>query len=532
MNKDKETQKLSRRDFVKGAVIGTAAVAGASALPFAGQVAQAASMPEKWDKEADVVVVGYGGAGAATAITAADAGAQVLILEKQAENAHTPNTAMCAGVFVSPDNVEDAKAYMDICARVNVDMPESKDIDDESIQVWAESMTKNIEWMTGLGATGFVVYADQGRDPSWPGNAAIKAYQLRTEKGTAGVGTVLMDFLYDKVKARNVEVLWETPGKKLVANDKGEVVGVIAQGKDGNDMAIKAKKAVVLTTGGFEYNDKMVKAFLPAYPMTFYGNPDNTGDGITMAMALGADLWHMTVLGGGFKLKFDDFPTAFGISPSDGSYIMTDKFGKRFKSETELGGYSGYWNALTYDTVNYTWPRIPAYWVLDDKQLKAGPIVYTFFGAAGPIGMYEWSADNMKEVEKGWILQGETVAELAGKLGVDPAVLEEEVKKFNEGVAAGADAFGRPTDTMAALDSPPFYGVKMWPGLNNTYGGPRRNAKAQIVDVDGNPIPRLYSSGELGSLYVQYPQGGANVGECLAFGRIAGENAAKEEAWG
>ena len=533
MDGQKRSSKVSRRDFVKGAIAGTAAVAGGAMLPtFAGQTALAAAMPEKWDKEAEVVVVGYGGAGMAAAITAKDAGATVLVLEKQAQDAHTPNTRMCAGVFISPDNVDDAIAYMEIAARVNVDLPESKDIPEDVIKVWAEEMTKNIEWMTGLGAKGFVVYADQGRDPDWPGNAAIKAYQLRTEKGTAGVGTVLYDFLNEQVTSRGIEIMWETPGDRLVANEAGEVVGVIAKDKDGKEIAVKASKGVILTTGGFEFNDEMIKTYLAAYPMTFYGNPDNTGDGIRMAMELGADLWHMTVLGGGFKAKFPDFPTAFGISPGKGGYMFVDKFGKRFKAENELGGYSGFWNALVYDTVNYTWPRIPVYWVLDDATLKAAPLVYTFFGAAGPIGMYEWSADNSKEVEKGWIVKGDTVADLAAKLGVDAAVLEAQVKAFNDGIAAGQDEFGRPVDTMAAMETGPFYAMTLWPGLNNTYGGPRRDAQARILDVNGNPIPRLYSSGELGSLYVQYPQGGANVGECFAFGRVAAVNAVAEQPWG
>jgi predicted oxidoreductase len=99
---------------------------------------------------------------------------------------------------------------------------------------------------------------------------------------------------------------------------------------------------------------------------------------------------------------------------------------------------------------------------------------------------------------------------------------------FNASCAAGMDRLGRPLATMAPLVQPPFYGVPLWPSLNNTFGGPRRNARAQIVDVHGQPISRLYSARELGSIFVQYPQSGANLGKCIAFGRIAGENAAAE----
>lgn len=530
------SDQLTRRSFIKNATTVGAALASASALGALATpaVAQAApTIPTKWDKEADVVIVGYGGAGAATAITAADKGANVLILEKQAEANHTSNTQMCYGVFVSPSNVKDATDYMTFASRVNVDMPESRDIDDDIVKVWAETMTQNKDWMTKLGAKGFVVYADKGRDDTWPGNASIKAYQIAKPNGTPGVGVDLFNFLDAQVKSRKVEIMWETPGMGLIANPDGEIIGVRAKDKSGKELVIKASKGVVLTSGGFEFNDAAVKAFLPVYPMVFYGNPDNTGDGIKMAQEHGADLWHMTVLGGGLKAKFADFPTAFMVNTGGSpAYMVVGKDGKRFVGESALGGYSGYWSALVYDTVKYTWNRIPAYWVFDEHQRLAGPIVPTAFAAAGPIKMYEWSKDNTKEIEKGWILKGDTIEELAAKMKVDPTTLKDQLTRFNSYAAAGKDGeFDRTAKSMAALDQPPFYAVQLWPGLNNTYGGPRRNAKAQIVRVDGKPIPRLYSSGELGSVYVQYPQGGANVGECLAFGRIAGENVTAETAW-
>jgi predicted oxidoreductase len=84
---------------------------------------------------------------------------------------------------------------------------------------------------------------------------------------------------------------------------------------------------------------------------------------------------------------------------------------------------------------------------------------------------------------------------------------------------------------MVPVDTAPYYAMQLWPGLNNTLGGPRRNARAEIVGLDGKAIPRLFSAGELGSIYVLYPQGGANLGECIAFGRIAGENASDLEPW-
>jgi len=292
---------ISRRLFVKtGAVTGAGVAAsgllaavGASAqtgtpTPKAGDSAEATAtpgpreyrpVPKKWDIETEVLVIGYGGAGAATAIAAAEAGAKVLVIEKQAEDAHTSNTQMSAGVFLSPDSEEDALAFMEVASRVNPDLAESKAIDDDTIAALAKYLTGNLEWVESLGAIGVNVYAAEGRDPNLEGNSAIKGYQIQREDGTSGVGVELFNLLAAKVEELEVEVLWETPGKSLITNEKGEVIGAWAETVDG-EVAIKAAKAVVLTTGGFEFDDEAVKAYVPIYPVTFYGNPDNTGDGM------------------------------------------------------------------------------------------------------------------------------------------------------------------------------------------------------------------------------------------------------------
>jgi 3-oxosteroid 1-dehydrogenase len=539
MSSEENKKQVTRREFLKGAVIGSAGVATAGMLGATSAFA-APGVPDKWEKEAEIVIVGFGGAGAAAAIDAADAGAKVLILEKQAADTpdkfnHTPNTRQSGGAFVCPTNVNDAIAYMGVASRLNVEIPESKDIDDDTIKAWAEYSVQIKDWLTKLGATGFNDFytPNEGRDPSWPGNKAIQAFTIKRADGTSGTGFDLFNFLADKVKARKVDILWETPATRLIVNAKGEVVGVKAQSK-GAEINIKASKAVILTCGGFEYNEKMKKAFWPAYPMAVDGNLANTGDGIQMALDVGADLWHMTTIGGGFKMKFPDFPIPFrpDLNLASGA-IAVDKSGKRFKAENQLGGYSGYWNALVYDTVKYTWPRIPVYWIFDEKRRKAGPMVGLSSAAAGPLGQYKWSKDNSEEVKKGWIVSANTIAELAQKLKLDPKVVEETVTKYNGYTKDKKDAEfpPRPAASMIPLDTPPFYAVALLPGPNNTFGGPRRNAKAQIVNAYGEPIARLYSAGELGSIFVQYPQGGANIGECLAFGRIAAKNAVAEKPW-
>ena len=135
------------------------------------------------------------------------------------------------------------------------------------------------------------------------------------------------------------------------------------------------------------------------------------------------------------------------------------------------------------------------------------------------------------EVAKGWIKRADSVAALAGAIGLDPALLEESVARWNGQCEAGQDAdFGRKL-MLTPIAEGPFYAVELSPSMLNTQGGPRRNEKGQIVRPDGSPIPRLYSAGELGSIYSYLYQGTGNIGECLAFGRVAGRNAAAEMPW-
>ncbi len=177
---------------------------------------------------------------------------------------------------------------------------------------------------------------------------------------------------------------------------------------------------------------------------------------------------------------------------------------------------------------------LPVHVVFDETMRKAGPLYSprTFFCWHSIIEHYEWSKDNSVELSKGWIVQADTLADLATKIGKKPEALEKTIAGWNASCAAGNDAeFGRPTQKMAPIGTPPYYAMELVPTFTNTQGGPRRNRLAQILDTKGTPIPRLYSAGEMGSIYSWLYQGSGNLGECIAFGRIAGENAAKEKPW-
>ena len=151
---------------------------------------------------------------------------------------------------------------------------------------------------------------------------------------------------------------------------------------------------------------------------------------------------------------------------------------------------------------------------------------------------YIWSSDNQKEIDRGWIMRANNIEELAKTIHADldnggmmsPASLKTTIKRYNKHCRSGEDLdFKKQKKWLRPIEDGPFYSVKLWPGGPNTQGGPKRNASGQILRVDGRPIPRLYSAGELGSFWGMLYQAGGNIADCIAFGRIAGANAAAEK---
>lgn len=520
-----EQQKLSRRNFMKGATVGVTAIAGASALAScqSSTASSSPNLPEKWDKEVDVIVVGFGGAGAATAITAHDAEANVLILEKAPEGHEGGNTRVSGNMWFSPRPADAAVTYFNAMSGPFTAPP-------EMVQVWAEEMGKINDWVTSIGGEVGDLDIFNPEFPELPGNECAKTFANPT-----AMQSKLWKLLKANVDDRQIEVLYGAPAKELVQNpETKEILGVIAE-QEGKTIAIKAKKAVVLTCGGFENNQQMIRDYLhweAGYPK---GTPYNTGDGITMGLAVGADLWHMAnVAGPDFNFKAPEFDFAFGYSlnPGEKSWIMVGADSKRF-IDAKAGTRHG--KVLLHGRWEPNPVPVPVHMIFDEKVRAASGLYYNFemFCWYSVVEKYQWSEDNLAEIEKGWIIKADSIQELAEKLGRDPTALEATVNEYNQACAAGADpAFGTAAENLVALDSPPYYALEMFPTFTNTQGGPRRNEKAQVLDTAGNPIPRLYSAGELGSIYGHLYNGGGNVGECMAFGQIAAKNAVAEEAWG
>jgi succinate dehydrogenase/fumarate reductase flavoprotein subunit len=487
-------------------------------------------MPEQWDVEADVVVVGFGAAGVAAAVTAHELGAKVVILEKAPEGEHGGNTRVAGQGYLNTADAAEAAAYLTaLCGPFTV--PETM------IRVWADEMGRNNDWLAGLGGDPQEhQHPPVGIEfPDLPGAGCVHKFH---DGPTYGYSYTWQRF-ESLVRARPIATLYETPGKSLIQHDATkEILGVRAQ-RGEKELAVKARRGVVLTCGGFENNQEMIRNYLPGIPYCYTsGSPYNEGDGITMAMAVGADLWHMNNYAGpSMALKVPEIRTSFSMQALHyskvlpGGMIVVGPDARRFADEkfkTRHGKVpvNGRWLPMA--------TPCPMFMVCDHAMFAAGPLydAHPSHGWTQIVERYDWSADNSAEIAKGWVKRGDSIAALAASVGLDPAVLEASVARWNRHCDAGQDGdFGRKL-MLTAIGEGPYYAVELSPSMLNTQGGPRRNERAQIVRPDGSPIPRLYSAGELGSIYSYLYQGTGNIGECLAFGRISGRNAAAETPWG
>jgi succinate dehydrogenase/fumarate reductase flavoprotein subunit len=281
-----------------------------------------------------------------------------------------------------------------------------------------------------------------------------------------------------------------------------------------------------MACGGYEYGSSF---HLNYFGQDYFalGDPACTGDGVRMAVDVGADLWHMSAVAACFGYKFPEYQYSIIHWMPHAAFIYVDQTGRRFMDEPATDIHAIWCHTSFVDPKTLERPRLPSYAIFDESTRASGPVASTNRGKVRDL--YQWSRDNTVEIKKGWVVMAQTLEELASKINVDAKQLATTVARYNSMCAEGADKdFGRPADTLLPVTNAPFYAVAMWPSLFNTQGGPRRNARAQVIDVWGNPIRRLYSAGELGSLWNRNYPGGGNISEALAFGRIAGKNAATE----
>jgi succinate dehydrogenase/fumarate reductase flavoprotein subunit len=483
--------------------------------------------------EADVAVVGYGGAGVVSAITAYDSGASVLILEK------APQGGGCTKIsdtnFICPADAEGAYSYW----YATIGPATSKEI----CRATAEETCQNVAWLKEMGIKCGKPF-NHTEFPDMPGHSSMTSYRpigssAKSPPTKGAHGGILFDTLDEHRRNRGIEVLYNTPATELIQDPRTkEIRGVLAESQ-GHTISVKAKKAVILCTGDFSYNQDMIKNYLRPYPMKFCGWKYRTGDGIVLALKVGAKLWHMNQICGHFCIdipEYDSGYACFGGHPP--SWIFVDKYGKRFANEDNRMSHNfwTYFAPMDWDNLGFT--RVPSYMIFDETRRASGAIAASFTSWL-PVelgGNVSWSSDNLAEIEKGWIRKGNTIEELAAAIGghMNPTTLKQTIDTWNAGCKAGVDAeFGRSASTSSPLVTPPFYAVTLKPGQSNTLGGPERNERCQVLDHENNPIPRLYEAGDLGGIFGHaYGAFGGNIGALvMAHGRIAGRNAAALEPW-
>ncbi len=494
-----------------------------------------------WDDETDVLIAGYGLAGAVTAIEAhdTDPDADILILEKNPEHLAGGNSRASGQTLWCPKDVEATIAYQRA-------LNEPNPVDETLLRVWAEAMATQEPWIEQKAAEAGMEYvrrsARPGADPNHvtvefeelPGAKQAVSYNSTIEPNPSGVWNA---FRIHVEKRPRIRLSFETRAAELVQDpDTGEVYGLIVE-RDGRRQAIRARRGVVMTTGSFEGSLQMQRDYWGAEEIYALGNPYNTGDGIKILQKAGADLWHMRnfTQTGGLQpaIKVDEYPAAFFRQQfMDGtSWIDVAADGKRYYDEGIFYAYTHYRMKRHGKWLDVpTHQMLPVHMILDETTRLAQPLAATWKSWNIVVEGYEWSEDNSKEIEKGWIAKADSIRELAVLIGRDPDVLEDTVNRYNEAARSGNDPeYGRSADRMTPIENGPFYAVKVVPGVVAHTGGARRNERSQVLNHDGQAIPRLYEAGEMGSIFANIYQNGGFLAECIAFGRIAGRNAVAEQ---
>ena len=535
----------------------------------------------------DVIILGCGPAGMTAALAAHEAGAKVALIERFDRIGGTG--AVSGGVIWvadnpwmreagMPDSREDALAYFRSL--------DHGDLVDETIEAFVHQGPEALEFLERIDALKVAVlpgypdyYGDRpGAKPHGSraldhdlfdlgtlGEWAAKIYAIEEPKplmlretplGGAttmppmellgermaarqcGFGQAMVARLLKACLERGIEPILGVDAHGLVKD--GERITGIEGTRDGAPFALSARRGVIITTGGFEWDEELRQTFLRGPVTAPASPPTGKGGGLKLAMAAGAKLGNMTSAWWAPTLVQPDAPWASGeqrgqiilIERTVPHSIMVNRSAKRFCNEaanySSLGGVFHQYDPAKYDYLN-----LPAYLIFDAQYAARYPLGTRIPGQPIP----------------DWVTRAETLEGLAQQIGLDPAALMETVARFNVHADEGHDPdFGRGTSaydhfygdrsregtgvTLGAVREAPFYAVEVHSGLLGTNGGPRTDGQARILGHDGAPIPGLLGAGNAiacptGGIYAG---AGGTLGPALTFGYIAGRSAARANA--
>ena len=533
-------------DGVSGATVSSTGIikAAEAALKAAGanpENFKGASVAKVEDKtyDTDIVIVGAGGAGMIAAITAADAGKKVVLIEKQAMTggnsvrasggmnaAHTPeqnsnkfteeagvektlNTAATkwadhAVITGLAENVKkeweaykaNPEGYFDRSELMQLDtIIGGHGINNpELVKTLADNTADAIAWLKTINIDLVSVGA--------AGAASVKRIHrpLNEQKKVVSVGGYMIPRLEAACKARsNITMLMETTAKSIMTDKDGKVSGIEAESK-GAKITVNAK-AVILATGGFGANLKMVARLNPALEGFMTTNaPGINGDGLVMAQELGAAVVDMKQIQIHPTVQYDSSNLITEGLRGDGA-ILVNTNGKRFIDEV-----------LARDVVSKAeieQPNSFAYLIIDQKMVDDSLLIQGY-------------------IAKGYSFKGDTYEALAKEINIPADAFAKTMNDWNGYVKARKDPeFGR-TSFIEPLDKAPFYAIKVTPGIHHTMGGLKIDSRTRVLKADGTPIEGLFAAGEVtGGVHGGNRLGGTAVSDFVVYGRIAGQEAAK-----
>ena len=530
-------------DGVSGATITSTAIkeAAAAALTAAGlnpddykTAVENNATAEDSTVDADVVVVGAGGAGMTAAITAAAEGKTVVILESQSMvggNSVRATGGMNAGKTVYQDENEFGESagvektlktaaekyadnetitalaktvseqwaayqanptgYFDSVELMELDtMIGGKGINDpELVETLCANSADAIDWLDEHGITLHNV--------SSFGGASVKRIHrpVNAEGKTVSVGSYMIPLLEENCEKAGVKMMLDTTATEILTDANGAAVGVKATGASGETVTVNAK-AVVLATGGFGANLDMVVKYKPELKGFMTTNaPGIQGQGIEMAQAIGAATVDMDQIQIHPTVEANTAALITEGLRGDGAILINEE-GQRFIDE--VGTRDVVSAAEIAQTGSYSWL------VVDQAMADASSVIQGY-------------------IKKGYTVTGATYEELGKAMGVDAAAFAETMEKWNGYVEAKNDPdFGR-TSFANPLNTAPYYAVKVTAGVHHTMGGLKINANTEVLNEKGEVIPGLFAAGEVtGGVHGANRLGGNAVADFTVFGRIAG----------
>ncbi|OBB42846.1 MULTISPECIES: FAD-dependent oxidoreductase [unclassified Mycobacterium] len=470
----------------------------------------------KWDEEADVVIAGFGIAGAAAAVEAARAGADVLVLERTGS---WGGAASMAGGFIylgGGTPIQKACGFDDsvanMAAYLNVAM--GPGADEKRIADYCDGSLEHFDWLVGCGVQfkpeffgepGWEPMGDQGLmysggENSYPFNTiatpAPRGHvpQMSNKKqGEASAGYMLMKPLVETATAAGARAIYDVRVQRLVVESGGRVVGVYAR-RYGEEIAVRARRGVVLAMGSFAYNEAMVAQYAPRIA----GRPaaaieQHDGQAIRMAQALGADLAHM-----------DATEVAIFIDPQQlVRGILVNGRGQRYVAEDTYPGRVGQLTLYHQDNT--------AFLIIDEKSQEEA--------------MASLSPQLMLRPPT-WVC--ESVAELESEMGLPTGSLQATVSAYNAGAAAGEDPLLHKKPQWLRPIGSPVGAIDLRESTGGfTLGGLLTSLNAEVLHVSGEPIPGLFAAGRCtAGLAAWGYASGISLGDGSFYGRRAGRSAA------